>query len=233
MSTCLITSSPFCPWSPDSADSICSVSLLMPCKMTIPNPLFLCQIKVQRGERKKGQKAPNHILLTPLVLTAPVWVHLKSTAAEIPRVVALWCLCKVARKLFYCVCITGGEQRKCQGNHQSWNKLSQRGLEKWRQSYRKQGIFFFLNELLLTAEVFLFFIFFCKMCIKSSPAEKLRYPDGASPCCETPVEVVRASVQDVYGMPRCEKYSGHVRPGVSWGHAWALLHPLWRMWAWR
>ena len=30
-------------------DTICSVSLLMPCKMTAPSPLFHCQITVQRG----------------------------------------------------------------------------------------------------------------------------------------------------------------------------------------
>lgn len=49
---------PFYLWSLH-VDTICSVSLLMPCKMTAPSPLFHCQITVQGVEGMEAHKAEN------------------------------------------------------------------------------------------------------------------------------------------------------------------------------
>lgn len=68
------------------------------------------------------QKIPNHILLIPLVGTASVLAHLKSAAAEIPRVVLLQRLCKFAGKTLL-LSLPRDEQSKRQRKHESWNKM--------------------------------------------------------------------------------------------------------------
>lgn len=49
-------------WSP-SADTICTVSLLMPCKMTAPSPLFHCQI-TSTGEAHKAENTKSNSVNT-------------------------------------------------------------------------------------------------------------------------------------------------------------------------
>lgn len=96
-------------WS-SSADTICSVSLLMPRKMTAPSPLFRRQITAQGAPVK--QKIPNHIRLIPSVVTGSVLVQLKFAAAEIPRPVLLQWLCKFPTKKTLLLSLHWGEQKK-------------------------------------------------------------------------------------------------------------------------
>lgn len=80
---------PFYLWS-RCADTICSVSLLMPCKMTSPSPLFHCQITVQGAHKAENTKSHSDNTLSGDILhLCSLEIHCSGNTKGCPTLVAL------------------------------------------------------------------------------------------------------------------------------------------------